>query len=54
MIRVTIGSRPNFVVIGDFNKDSKFDIVVSNDGTNGIGILYGYANFVLLSIVFYL
>ncbi|CAF1523841.1 unnamed protein product [Adineta ricciae] len=41
------------VVIGDLNKDNKLDIIVSNDGTNNIAILYGYQNGTFSSVDVY-
>ena len=38
------GSYPYDVAIGDFNNDSRLDIVVANYGTNNIGIFLGYGN----------
>ena len=32
---------PHSVALGDFNNDSWLDIVVANDGTNNVGILFG-------------
>jgi hypothetical protein len=37
-------SRPQSVVIGDFDQDDKLDIAVSNYDTNNISILIGYGN----------
>ena len=37
-----LGSRPYSVGVGDFNNDTKLDIVVANYGTNSIGVLLGY------------
>ncbi|CAF0766162.1 unnamed protein product [Adineta steineri] len=41
---IGLGSRPYSIVIHDFNNDTIIDIAVSNDGTNNLGILYGYRN----------
>jgi hypothetical protein len=41
---IGLGSRPYAITIGDFNNNTKLDIAVSNDGTNGISILYGFGN----------
>jgi len=35
-------SRPYAVVAGDFNNDNWLDLVVANEGTNSIGILFGF------------
>jgi predicted Zn-dependent protease with MMP-like domain len=35
------GSRPYSVVVGDFNNDSKLDIIVANSGTGSINLLLG-------------
>ncbi|CAF1424753.1 unnamed protein product, partial [Rotaria sordida] len=37
-----IGSQPNTLAIGDFNKDGRLDIVVSNPGSDTIGLFLGY------------
>ena len=37
-------SLPNYLAIGDFNKDNKLDIAVANWATNNIGIFLGYGN----------
>jgi predicted nucleotidyltransferase len=37
-------SKPNSVVVGDFNNDSVVDIAVTNQGTENIGILLGYGD----------
>jgi hypothetical protein len=37
-------SRPQSIVIGDFDQDDKLDIAVSNYDTNNISILIGYGN----------
>ncbi|CAM4957674.1 unnamed protein product [Rotaria socialis] len=31
-------------VVGDFNSDKQLNIILSNDASNNIGILYGYGN----------
>ncbi len=38
------GSGPYSITVGDFNNDSRLDIVVANPGTNNIGIFLGYGN----------
>jgi hypothetical protein len=38
------GSQPSSIDAGDFNNDGQLDIVVTNYGTNNIGILLGYGN----------
>ncbi|CAF1569180.1 unnamed protein product, partial [Rotaria sordida] len=38
------GDRPVGLAIGDFNNDTRLDIVVSNSGNNTIGVLLGYGN----------
>ena len=38
------GSNPRSVAVGDFNNDTRLDIVVANSGTNNVGILLGYGN----------
>ncbi|CAF1431265.1 unnamed protein product [Rotaria sordida] len=37
-----IGSQPNTLAICDFNKDGRLDIVVSNPGSDTIGLFLGY------------
>ncbi|CAF4309273.1 unnamed protein product [Rotaria socialis] len=37
-------SNPIFIVIADFNKDNKPDVVIANNGTNSVGVLFGYGN----------
>lgn len=37
-------SQPNTIDFGDFNNDSYLDMVVTNRGTNTVGILLGYGN----------
>lgn len=39
-----IGSRPYSVTVCDLNKDHRLDIVISDDGTNNVIILYGHGN----------
>ena len=39
-----VGSRPYSIAIGDFNNDSRLDIVVANSKTNNIGVFLGYGN----------
>ena len=40
----TGASRPVSIAVGDFNNDHWLDIVVTNNGTNNIGIFFGYGN----------
>ncbi|CAF0853554.1 unnamed protein product [Adineta steineri] len=37
-------SKPNSITIGDFNNDKQVDIIVTNSGTNNIGIFLSYGN----------
>jgi hypothetical protein len=37
-------SVPSSVAVADFNKDNHLDIAVADDGTNNIGIFFGYSN----------
>jgi hypothetical protein len=37
-------SAPISIAVGDFNNDSRLDIVVANSGTNNIGVFLGYGN----------
>jgi hypothetical protein len=39
-----LGSAPSSLAVGDFNHDNHSDIVVTNSGTNQIGILLGNGN----------
>jgi hypothetical protein len=41
---VDTGSQPRSVAVGDFNNDSRLDIVTANYGSGGISILFGYGN----------
>ena len=41
---ISPGSRPQSIIIGDFNGDSQLDIAVSNYDTDNISILIGYGN----------
>ncbi|CAF1220352.1 unnamed protein product [Rotaria sp. Silwood1] len=47
-------SAPISIVILDFNKDNKLDIVVANNGANSISILQGYGDATFLSPTTYL
>jgi hypothetical protein len=47
------GSRPRSVAIGDFNNDTKLDIVVANYGSDNIAILLGYDNGSFAAIMTY-
>ncbi|CAF4191452.1 unnamed protein product, partial [Rotaria magnacalcarata] len=38
------GSGPCSVAVGDFNNDTRLDIVVSNHGDNNVSVLLGYGN----------
>jgi predicted nucleotidyltransferase len=38
------GSQPYSIAVGDFNNDSRLDIVVTNIGTDNIGVFLGYGN----------
>ncbi|CAF4210762.1 unnamed protein product, partial [Rotaria sordida] len=38
------GDKPIGLAVGDFNNDTRLDIVVSNAGNNTIGVLLGYDN----------
>ena len=40
-IRVELSSQPLCIAIGDFNNDTHSDIVVANNGTNNIMVLFG-------------
>jgi hypothetical protein len=40
----SVGSSPRFVVVGDFNNDTRLDIVVANGGSNDVSVLLGYGN----------
>ncbi|CAF3337784.1 unnamed protein product, partial [Rotaria sp. Silwood2] len=41
---ISPGSRPQSIMVGDFNQDNELDIAVSNHDTNNISILIGYGN----------
>ena len=49
----TDGSQPWGIDTGDFNNDSLLDIVITNVGTNNIGVLLGYGNGSFAAIVTY-
>ncbi len=38
------GNHPFSVAVGDFNKDTRLDIVVANYGSNTVSVLLGYGN----------
>ncbi|CAF5113184.1 unnamed protein product, partial [Rotaria sp. Silwood1] len=38
------GRVPCSVAVGDFNHDTRLDIVVANRGSNTVGVLLGYEN----------
>ncbi|CAF3221632.1 unnamed protein product [Rotaria sp. Silwood2] len=38
------GTRPQSVAVGDFNNDTRLDIVVANYGSNDVTVLLGYGN----------
>ncbi|CAF3218384.1 unnamed protein product, partial [Rotaria socialis] len=38
------GGEPLFVAVGDFNKDTRLDIVVTNSNDNSVSVLLGYGN----------
>ena len=44
MYSTELDSTPSSIAVGDFNNDDILDIVVSNYGTNNIGVLLGYGN----------
>ena len=50
---ISPGSRPQSIVIGDFNGDSQLDIAVANSGTNNIGILLNYGNKLFSNVTIY-
>jgi len=37
-------SLPCFISIADINHDTYFDLLVANNGTNNIGMFFGYDN----------
>ncbi|CAF4057546.1 unnamed protein product, partial [Rotaria sordida] len=41
---ISPGSRPQSIIVGDFNQDNELDIAVSNHDTNNICVLVGYGN----------
>ncbi|CAF3084696.1 unnamed protein product [Rotaria socialis] len=43
-IRISTGSTPQSVAVGDFNNDTRLDIVVGNSGSNDMSIFLGYDN----------
>ena len=47
------GSQPYGIDAGDFNNDSLLDIVITNAGTNNIGVFLGYGDGSFAAIVTY-
>ena len=43
MVHAT-GSGPYYLTSGDFNKDHKLDLAVTNYGQNTVSVLFGYGN----------
>ena len=46
-------SNPAWVIINDFNNDSRLDVATSNSNTNTVGILLGYGNGTFASVITY-
>ncbi len=46
-------SLPQYVAVGDFNKDNHLDLAVANSGAGNIGILLGYGNGTFASQITY-
>jgi hypothetical protein len=44
-------SFPYSVAVGDFNNDTRLDIVVANYATNNLGVLLGYGNGTFASMI---
>ncbi|CAF4121645.1 unnamed protein product [Rotaria sp. Silwood2] len=40
----SVHSNPSSIATGDFNNDNHLDIVVANNGTGNLGILFGFGN----------
>jgi hypothetical protein len=38
------GSQPNSIAVGDFNNDSRLDIIVANSGIDNVGVFLGYVS----------
>jgi hypothetical protein len=47
------GSQPNSIVVGDFNNDSRLDIIVTNSGIDNVGVFLGYVRESFLSVPAY-
>jgi hypothetical protein len=47
------GSQPSAVGVGDLNNDGQLDIIVTNSGTNNVGVLLGYGNGSFAAIMTY-
>jgi hypothetical protein len=43
------GSQPQFIAVGDFNNDSRLDVVVANQATDNVAVFLGYASESFLS-----
>jgi hypothetical protein len=42
--RIQLALYPKSVAVGDFNNDSRMDIVVTNSKDNNVGVFLGYRN----------
>ncbi|CAF1397097.1 unnamed protein product [Rotaria magnacalcarata] len=44
LTRFSIGSGPQSVAVGDFNNDTRLDIIVTNHGSDYVSVLLGYGD----------
>src|SRR6266852_8819161 len=40
-VNFAVGSRPNAIVAGDFNRDGRLDLVTANEGDGTVSVLLG-------------
>jgi hypothetical protein len=48
-----VGRDPIFLISGDFNNDTKIDLIVANRGDNTIGLLFGNGNGTFMTQISY-
>jgi hypothetical protein len=47
------GSQPNSIAVGDFNSDSRLDIIVASPGIDNVGVFLGYVSESFLNVPSY-